>query len=199
MKNNKNVVKSNHKKHHEPQDYEPKPINSSQALPNSSTEPKFIANYGQVPPPKYKNVENKEPTQNYNVLGTIRNKTIVNDVITNQAIYEPVKYLKPIYKQVVIKENSQDVQVVKNKTIYLNPGDPIPDFNNIESNPSVVASNPTEAHNLLHEAGLTFSTMPKAKVSKIIQSNYPIDNLQQISNTNHDFLNTLGDRPVFQM
>ncbi|MCF0117125.1 MAG: hypothetical protein HUJ61_03640, partial [Bacilli bacterium] len=162
-------------------------------------EPKFSANYGQVLPPKYENVEYKEPTQNYNVLGTIRNKTIVNDVITNQPICGPVKYLKPIYKQVVLKENPQDIQVVKNKTIYLNPGDPIPDLNNIESNPSVVASNPTEAHNLLHEAGLTFSTMPKAKVSKIIQSNYPIDNPQQISNANPDFLNTLGDRPVFQM
>lgn len=209
MKNNKNV-NSHHKNPHESHGNEPKPVNSSQALQNSSTQPyinqpKFSLNYDQVLPPKYENVQYKEPIQNYNALETIRNKTIINDVITKETITEPVKYLKPIYKEVVLKENPQDVRVVKNKTIYLNPGDPLPDFGNIESNPSVVAQNYEEAHNLLHDAGLTSSTMPKAKVTKVsketdvTQSNYPMNTPQQIPNNGPDSLNTLGERQIFQM
>ena len=152
---------------YESYDCDPQPMHSSQALQQTEDFP--IQNSfqnGKILPTKYAKVEYRPPQKTYKVLETITKETIIRDPIMRPAIEEPVKYLEPIYKNTVIDSDPKDMIVIKNKTIVLNAGEKIPDLEEIELMPSVIAKNSDEGHKILHNAGLTESTMPKVDKSK---------------------------------
>ena len=152
---------------YESYDCDPQLLHSSQGsqptkdfpIPNTFQNDKIL-------PTKYAKVEYRPPQKTYKVLETITKETIIRDPIMRPAIEEPVKYLEPIYKNTVIDSDPKDMIVIKNKTIVLNAGDKIPDLEEIELIPSVIAKNSDDGHKILHNAGLTESTMPKVDKSK---------------------------------
>ena len=184
---NPNISTTSKKSQYDSYNYEPQPISSSQAI--QQPEDFQITNSyenGVILPTKYEKIEYRPVQQTYKVLETITNKTIIREPITKDEIEQPVTYLKPIYKQTVLDSNPKDIRVIKNKTIVLNYGEEMPDLENMELMPSVIAQNYDEGHKILHDAGLTESTISKVNPTKYHQKSTTSSKISTKKNDNNN-------------
>ena len=128
-----------------------------------------------------------ETKYTYKVLEPITKKTIIHEPEEiNETVQKPCQYLKPVYKQVEINANPKDIKVIKNKTIYQNAGETLPDFTKMSVNPSVVANNYKEAKQILRNAGVT-GIMDSVASSGVNNTNIKNSAQQSISSKHSNY------------